>query len=225
VNSTLATTRARLTTWWTTQQPRLAAARALVHRDNWLGFVFAIGGLAVTAVMLYLAYLLIKGLFGLLADAARGIGAGATTAGGHVGDWTVARIITDPIHVYLDQHTAGLPATADQLWWTWLIATGVLLLLSWTGSWGARLGWTASGAAGVAMVFAGTPEASQTLAAGVATLAWALLSVLAFAGIGRTRLPRVIVNNIQAEPEPTPEPDPAPIADRRIHRPSRFSRA
>lgn len=216
------TTRDRLTAWWAAQQPRLDAVCVLITRDNWLAVPFAIGGLALTAGMLYVAYLVIDGLFGWLADVGVRAGDRIVAGGNSVADWPVLQVAVDPIRNYLAEHAAGLPATANELWATWLVVAGVLLVLSWFGSWGARLGWILTGAAGVAMAWAGSPEASQTLSAGVTTLAWAMLSVLAFAGVGRSRLPRLVVNNIPVDP--VPEPAPAP-AERTIHRPSRFSQA
>jgi hypothetical protein len=105
----------------------------------------------------------------------------------------ITRTVTDPVHTYLTQHTAGLPATAGQLWAGWLTATAVLFLTAWLGSRGARVGWVLIGATTTAMTWAGSPGSGRELAGGVAVVLWSLLSVLAFTGAGRARLTTLIL--------------------------------
>ncbi|MFF3666204.1 hypothetical protein [Microtetraspora malaysiensis] len=101
-------------------------------------------------------------------------------------------VITKPVRTYLNEHAAGLPITAEALWKAWVVVAVVLWLLGLFRSWGVRLAWTLYGAGTVAMVYAGSPPAGQALAAGVAVLAWAVLSLPVFAGIGRR--PHTLVN-------------------------------
>ncbi|MEV3927049.1 hypothetical protein [Actinomadura coerulea] len=131
-------------------------------------------------------------VFGLLLGAVASIVAG-TYAIGRAGvqalvDLGVPQTIYRPVTAYLDGHSEGLPITAGQLAGLWLWGQVALLVFGFFGSWGARLGWIATGAATVAMVWAGTtPHASRWTAAGVAVLAWSVLSIVAFHGAGRGR--------------------------------------
>ncbi|WP_433346891.1 hypothetical protein ACQP25_28505 [Microtetraspora malaysiensis] len=101
-------------------------------------------------------------------------------------------VITKPVHAYLTEHAAGLPITAEVLWKAWAVVGIGLWLLGWFRSWAVRLAWTLYGAGTVAMVYAGSPTAGQALAAGVAVLAWAVVSLPVFAGIGRR--PHTLIN-------------------------------
>ncbi|NYD51719.1 hypothetical protein BJY14_007702 [Actinomadura luteofluorescens] len=90
-----------------------------------------------------------------------------------------------------------------------------LLVFGFFGSWGARLGWIATGAATVAMVWAGTtPHASRWTAAGVAVLAWSVLSIVAFHGAGRGRR-LTIVSDAFDRRRPAPGKQRAVAAPRR----------
>ncbi|MEV0969647.1 hypothetical protein [Microtetraspora glauca] len=101
-------------------------------------------------------------------------------------------VITKPVHAYLTEHAAGLPITAEALWKAWAVTGVGLWLLGLFRSWGVRLAWTLYGASTVAMVYAESPAAGQALAAGVAVLAWAVVSLPVFAGIGRRS--RTLIN-------------------------------
>ncbi|MFD3843990.1 hypothetical protein ACFWWC_48680 [Streptomyces sp. NPDC058642] len=103
-------------------------------------------------------------------------------------DWSWATqwaaTLTDPVHVYLDTHTAGLPVTATSVFAIWLGASAASLSLAWlTQAVGARLTWFTHGAATVFMVWASSPAASRTVAAGLAVLAWTGLSLFALRGL------------------------------------------
>ena len=80
----------------------------------------------------------------------------------------------DPARTRLSSgsHSAGLPISADALWWTWLVAGAVLLLLAMARSVGARIGWALFGIATTAMVWQSTPAPSAITAAALTTLAW-----------------------------------------------------
>ncbi|MDT0347544.1 hypothetical protein [Streptomyces litchfieldiae] len=99
-------------------------------------------------------------------------------------DTGLVATITQPVHTYLEAHTIGLPLEADTAYTTWyLIGAGALLLGMATGSVGARLTWTAWGAATVAMVWQATPDPGRPVAVGLAVLAWTAASVLALQGL------------------------------------------
>jgi hypothetical protein len=131
----------------------------------------------------------------------------------HATAWTashggLAGVITDPIQRYLTVHAANLPASGSALWQGWLIAGFVLLVLSFFKSWGARIGWVLCGAVSTAMVWSASPADGRNLAAGVAVLAWALLSVPAFRGAFRRRA-SIILDGRSTEPAPPAPPVPA----------------
>lgn len=131
----------------------------------------------------------------------------------HTTRWGVAHsgpagVITDPIQRYLTIHAANLPASAQALWSGWLIAGFVLLVLSFFKSWGARIGWVLFGTASTAMVWSASPSGGRNLAAGVAVLAWGLLSVAAFRGAWRRRA-SIILDGRGFEPAPSTPPAPA----------------
>jgi hypothetical protein len=151
-----------------------------------------ISGAVVVALVLALTVL------GLVIGVVAGI-VGGTYALGRAGigalvDLGVPQTIYTPITAYLDGHSQGLPITAGQLAGLWLWGEVALLVCGFLGSWGARVGWIVTGAATVAMVWAGTtPHTSRWTAAGVAVLAWSVLSILAFHGAGRGR--RLIITS------------------------------
>ena len=145
-----------------------------------IGAVAAVLLILVTGVVWVLVKL-VTGIGGLLADGGRAATSGGRDLAGWLTDGPITTTVTTPVRAYLDTHAAGLPATAGQLWTTWLVAAGVLLLLAATGSLGARIGWTVLGALTTAMVYAGTTGHGQALAAGLTAAVWALLSIPAFA--------------------------------------------
>ncbi|MFI9176134.1 hypothetical protein [Streptomyces lincolnensis] len=103
-------------------------------------------------------------------------------------DWSWATqwaaTLTDPVRAYLDAHTAGLPVTATSAFGIWLGIGAASLVLAWaTGAVGARLTWFAHGVATVFMVWASSPPAGRTVAAGLAVLAWTGLSLFALRGL------------------------------------------
>ncbi|MFE6288208.1 hypothetical protein [Streptomyces sp. NPDC057877] len=96
--------------------------------------------------------------------------------------WTAT--VSDPVHAYLSAHTAGLPLTASSAVNIWLGVGAVSLVLAWfTGAVGARLTYTAHGAATVYMVWASSPPAGRTVAAALAVLAWTIGSLFALRGL------------------------------------------
>lgn len=128
---------------------------------------------------------------------------GAVTAARWLTDAPLTRTITDPVRAYLDTQAGGVPLSATQLWWLWLVAVIVLFLsASFLDSRGARLGWTLVGALTVAMVWAGSAVAQREIAAGVTVVAWSLLSVLALNGTSvREHVSVVVLRDRRHDPD------------------------
>jgi hypothetical protein len=96
--------------------------------------------------------------------------------------WTAT--IADPVHAYLTAHTASLPLTVSSAFVIWQGVGLVSLVLAWfTGAVGARLTWTAHGAATVFMVWDASPATGRSVAAGLAVLAWTIGSLFALRGL------------------------------------------
>lgn len=97
----------------------------------------------------------------------------------------LAETIHQPVVSYLRSNSAGLPMNAGDLvdWWVGLGA-GAFLTSAVLRSLPARLLWCCWGLWSIAMVSAGTPQDARAVAVGVATLAWAAVSVVALRGRG-----------------------------------------
>ncbi|WP_326743381.1 hypothetical protein [Streptomyces sp. NBC_01768] len=102
-------------------------------------------------------------------------------------DWSWATqwaaTVTDPVHAYLDAHTVGLPITATTVFGIWLVVGAATLIGAWIiEGFGPRLTWLAYGTATVFMVWDASPAAGRTVAAGLAVIAWTILSTFAMRG-------------------------------------------
>ncbi|MFH8558908.1 hypothetical protein ACH4FE_35700 [Streptomyces celluloflavus] len=111
---------------------------------------------------------------------------------GHALPWPITAIadptgllatIDHPVRHYLDTHTAALPVSATTTYATWQAVGAASFILGCLRSTGARLTWTAWGAATVAMVWAQTPATGREVATGLAVLAWTSTSTLALRGL------------------------------------------
>ncbi|MFI1585600.1 hypothetical protein [Embleya sp. NPDC020630] len=157
----------------------------------------ALGSAAVAAVGILLLWGLFHLATGLVHWSRDHLTAGTVPDG-------VLLTVTDPVRRYLDAHTQSLPldgGTTFRLWaWTGLIA----LIVAALGSTGARLTWTAWGAATVAMVWAGTEDPGRAVAAAIAVLAWTAASVLALRGL---TLRSIVVQHIDNHPPAAPDAD------------------
>ncbi|MEV7011935.1 hypothetical protein [Streptosporangium sp. NPDC051022] len=140
----------------------------------------------VAAAVIVTAWMVISVLGALTVGTAQLAATGLGWALERVADWQLTEIVTKPVHDYITAHAAGLPAAAEGIWSAWALTGPVLWLLCWLArSWGARLAWVLYGVGTVAMVYSASPATGQLLAAGVAVLYWAVLSILAFRGVGR----------------------------------------
>ncbi|MFE9360334.1 hypothetical protein ACFYPB_40555 [Streptomyces olivaceoviridis] len=114
--------------------------------------------------------------------------------------------IDQPVRDYLTEHTRALPVTATTAYSTWQAVGAVSLLLGFFHSSGARLTWIIWGAATVGMVWTTSPDSGRAVAAGIALLAWAALSLFALRGLSFSPAAfiQVDVHN-QAPPAPEVE--------------------
>lgn len=156
------------------------------HAEIAYNAIVAVCVAAVATVVIVVAWLVISVLGALTVGAAQIAVTGVNWTLEHVADWHLAEVVTKPVHDYITAHAVGLPAAAEGIWSAWATVGLVLWLVSWlTRSWSARLAWVLYGAGTVAMVYTASPAGGQLLAAGVAVLYWAVLSVFAFRGVGR----------------------------------------
>ncbi|MET9914458.1 helix-turn-helix domain-containing protein [Streptomyces sp. NPDC006476] len=96
----------------------------------------------------------------------------------------VVATIDDPVHAYLAAHSTGLPLPVTALHLLWVASGGALLLMAFLfGGFGTRMTWIVWGAATVVMVWLGTPGDARQVAAGLATVAWGMASILAMRGL------------------------------------------
>ncbi|MEU0082029.1 hypothetical protein ABZY58_29365 [Micromonospora tulbaghiae] len=164
--------RQALADWWRDHRT------ALFLRDNWLLGVLALTALAMLGVVLW-------GIWVLVTTLIAGLDTGLDLTGAWVTGGPITHSISDPVRVYLDGHTVGLPATGRDLWITWLVALGVLYLGALFGSTYARIGWAAIGALSAAAVYLGAPAGTGPAAAGLTVAVWLTLSLPAYAGLSR----------------------------------------
>jgi hypothetical protein len=96
----------------------------------------------------------------------------------------VVATIDDPVRAYLAAHSAGLPLPVTALHQLWAASGAALLLMGFMfGGFGARMTWVVWGGATVVMVWSGTAEPGRQVAAGLATVAWGMASILAMRGL------------------------------------------
>jgi hypothetical protein len=109
-------------------------------------------------------------------------------------------VIDNPVHSYINQHSAGLSVSPAALYLFWQL-TGVLGLIGgFAGNVGARITWVLWGCATVAMVWAASPAGGRTVAAGLAALMWALASIVALRGLTLQRV--IVIDNYLPEFRP-----------------------
>ncbi|MFB7076505.1 hypothetical protein [Streptomyces sp. NPDC056308] len=118
--------------------------------------------------------------------------------------------IDTPVRGYLASHTGTLPITATTAYGTWQAVGAASLVLGFFHFSSARLTWVCWGLATTAMVWQGTPEPGRQVAAGIAVLAWAALSLVALRGL--SLFPAAFIHvDVQAPP--------APVVRAEIHMP------
>ncbi|MFG3532761.1 hypothetical protein ACGF8B_39535 [Streptomyces sp. NPDC047917] len=135
---------------------------------------------------------------------------------------SVFAVVDQPIRSYIAAHATTLPISASTVYTVWQ-AVGLFGLVGGAfRSSGARLTWTAWGAASIAAVYSTTPADGRTIATGLAVLAWTAASTLALRGL--TLRPSLFIHNaapgIEIRPQihvPTPAAPPAEDTPDNVH--------
>ncbi|MFJ3594552.1 hypothetical protein ACIQUY_34750 [Streptomyces sp. NPDC090231] len=148
------------------------------HMAPWIRAVLMIAGVSFVVLMAKAAGEVVLQALHQLLTAAPKVQVGVDTSSG------VAAVVDQPVRTYIAQHSAGLPVAASTVYTLWLLTGIVGLVLGYLSrNNGVRAMWSAWGAATVFMVWATTPDASRTVAAGLALLAWTFLSAFAMRGL------------------------------------------
>jgi len=141
---------------------------------NWLKTLLAAAGLSVVV-------LLLNGATGValhdLLTAAPRVQVGTDTSHG------VFAVVDQPIRSYIAVHSASLQVSASTVYTLWQVVGLFGLIGGFFRSSGARLTWTAWGAASIAMVWSAAPVDGRTIATGLAALAWTAASAFALRGL------------------------------------------
>ncbi|MCM2424199.1 hypothetical protein [Streptomyces sp. RKAG293] len=95
----------------------------------------------------------------------------------------VFAVVDQPIRSYIAAHCASLQISASTVYTLWQIVGLFGLVGGFFRSSGARLTWTAWGAASIAMVYSSAPADGRTIATGLAVLAWTATSAFALRGL------------------------------------------
>lgn len=187
----------------------------LRHMAPWLRAVLMVAGVSFVVLMAKGAGEVILQALHQILTAVPKVQVGVDTSNG------VVAVVDQPVRTYIAQHSDGLPVAASTVYTLWLL-TGItgLVLGFLTRNNGVRAMWTAWGAATVFMVWTATPDTSRPVAAGLAALAWTLLSAVALRGLTLRR--RVIGRpaKVSVRPEihvPVPYPVPAEPAEQHPH--------
>ncbi|MGW2109503.1 hypothetical protein [Streptomyces sp. NPDC001948] len=173
---------------------------------HWIKAVIGLAGVCAVIILL-------DGATGVLADALRRVLTAVpdVQVGADTSD-SVFAVVDQPIRSYIATHTTSLPINASTVYTVWQVVGLFGLVGGFFRSSGARLTWTAWGAASTAMVHSTAPADSRTIATGLALLAWTAASTLALRGL--TLRPEVFIHNAghQIEPHlhlPAPAAPPA----------------
>ncbi len=145
---------------------------------NWVKAGLSLIGISLAIIIVTTAADIIADLINRLLAAGPTLKVGTDTGSGVWG------VIDNPIRSYIATHSADLPISASTVYTLWQ-ALGLFSLIGGfiTRSNGARLTWLTWGCAGVAMIWTTTPETAQTVATGLAVLAWTVLSTFALRGL------------------------------------------
>jgi hypothetical protein len=144
---------------------------------NWLKSVLALAGACVVIVLLDGATgVLVDALHQLLTAAPR-VQVGTDTSHG------VFAVVDQPVRTYIAAHCVGLQISASTVYTLWQAVGLFGLIGGFFRSSGARLTWTAWGAASIAAVHSAAPAGGRTIATGLAVLAWTAGSAIALRGL------------------------------------------
>jgi hypothetical protein len=136
-------------------------------------------------------------------------------------------VVDQPVRTYIATHSTGLQISASTVYTLWQIVGLFGLIGGFFRSSGARLTWTAWGAACVAMVWSAAPVGGRTVATALTVLAWTVGSAVALRGLTLRPVVFTHIHNTAPAVEPhihlpapaTPPADDAPdnVHTLRIH--------
>lgn len=217
------------------KQPRLAAVRAWWNnawRDgflhdrwedlrrapelgwhgmaDWLKTVLSAAGICVLILLLNSATGVLADALHRLLTAAPRVQVGTDTSHG------VLAVIDQPVRTYIAVHSAPLQVSASTIYTLWQLVGLFGLIGGFFRSSGARLTWTAWGAASIAMVYSAASVGGRTIATGLAVLAWTAASTVALRGLSLRPVVFTHVHNTAPAFEPhihLPAPADLPADD------------
>jgi hypothetical protein len=144
---------------------------------NWLKTLLAAAGLSFLVLLLHSAAGVLADTLHQMLTAAPRVQAGTGTSHG------ILAVVDQPVRTYIAAHCAGLQIGASTVYTLWQVVGLFGLVGGAFRSTGARLTWTAWGAASIAMVHSAAPAGGRTIATGLAVLAWTAASALALRGL------------------------------------------
>jgi hypothetical protein len=144
---------------------------------NWLKALLAAAGLSVVVLLLNGATGVLAGSLHTLLTAAPRVQVGTDTSHG------VFAVVDQPVRSYIAVRSAPLQISASTVYTLWQLVGLIGLIGGAFRSSGARLTWTAWGAASIAMVYSAAPAGGRTIATGLAVLAWTAASAVALRGL------------------------------------------
>ncbi|MFD5413485.1 hypothetical protein [Streptomyces nojiriensis] len=141
---------------------------------NWVKAVLGLAGICLVILLLDSATDALAAMLHSLLTAAPRVQVGTDTSTG------VFAVIDQLIRTYVTAHSTSLPISASTVWQL----VGIFGLIGgFARSSGARITWTAWGAASIAMVWDAAPDEGRTIVTGLAVLAWTAASALALRGL------------------------------------------
>ncbi|MEV5568002.1 hypothetical protein AB0L54_34885 [Streptomyces sp. NPDC052196] len=177
---------------------------------NWVKAALGLAGICAVIILL-------DGATDVLADSIRHllIAVPRVQGGTDTSDGIFA-VVDQPIRSYIAAHSATLPISPSTVYTLWQIVGLFGLVGGFFRGSGARLTWTAWGAASIAMVYSAAPADGRTIATGLAVLAWTAASALALRGLSLR--PSLFIHtaapNIDIRPEiHVPVPAAPPVDD------------
>lgn len=144
---------------------------------NWVKTALGLAGICAVLILLHGAADVLADTLHRLLTAVPRVQVGADTSHG------VFAVVDQPIRSYIAAHSAPLSISASTVYTVWQIVGLFGLIGGFFRSSGARLTWTAWGAASIAMVYSAAPADGRTIATGLAVLAWTVASAFALRGL------------------------------------------
>ncbi|MEU3907287.1 hypothetical protein AB0F20_26280 [Streptomyces goshikiensis] len=144
---------------------------------NWLKAALGLAGICLVILLLDGAADALAAMLHSLLTAVPRVQVGTDTSSG------IFAVIDQPVRTYIAAHSASLPITGATVYTVWQLVGLFGLIGGFARSSGARITWTAWGAASIAMVHSAAPADGRTIATGLALLAWTAASAFALRGL------------------------------------------